>query len=402
MPLRQHGVYLITGGSGGIGLAIAAYLAQTFQARLVLVSRNGLPQRNQWPQILQQSDPQSIEARQISQILQLEEMGSEVLILQADVANEARMRTVLEQAHSRFGAIHGVFHAAGVPGIGLMQLKTSEQAAAVLSPKVQGTLVLERVLQEQATSLDFLMLFSSVTAIVGGPGQADYAAANAFLDAYARSSKAPYRVLSVDWGEWQWNAWEKGLAGYGEMAEFLRENRKRFGLTFEEGIAALQRVLTCDLPQIIVSTQVFDQVIALGNNFTITSIAQQQQQQQKAEMARRPELETSYVAPRNELERKIAALWAKLLYIEQIGIHDNFFDLGGNSLLGMELIAQTKKLCGIADLPSYTLYEAPSVAAMAHLLGRSEPVGIVDKTRDRSERRRESLKQKARGNRSTR
>ena len=363
--LRQQGVYLITGGLGGIGLAVAEHLARTVQAKLILLGRSGLPERSQWPRILQQAAHESsVTARQISEVLQLEGLGSAVCVLQADVANEEQMRRAVQKAIGQFGAIHGVFHAAGVAGTGLMQFKTSEQAAKVLAPKVQGTLVLERVLAAQ--SLDFMALFSSITSMVGGPGQADYSAANAFLDAYACSaSRTQRRVLAIDWSEWQWNAWEEGLAGYGEMAAFLRENRQRFGLTFEEGIEALTRALAYPQARLIVSTQDFYQVLELGKAFTVAAIAQEQQRQKPTSTVKRPELETSYVAPRNETERKVAALWVQLLCLEQVGIHDNFFELGGNSLLGMELIAQAKKIFGVTDLPAYILYEAPSVSTMA-------------------------------------
>src|SRR5256885_17196556 len=115
------------------------------------------------------------------------------------------MRGVIQQASATFGAIHGVLHAAGVPGIGLMQLKTPQMAASVLAPKVMGTLVLERVLQD--LTLDFLVLFSSITSTTGGgPGQVDYCAANAFLDTYARQHRAQHGIpIPSNWGARDWN-----------------------------------------------------------------------------------------------------------------------------------------------------------------------------------------------------
>ena len=165
-PLRQGGVYLITGGLGGIGLALAKHLAREVQARLVLVGRTGLPARQNSPAVLaSQGETEGI-GRRIREVLTLEELGAEVLVIQADVTNKAHMRAAVAQAVATFGALSGVLHAAGVPGIGLTQLKTPEQAAQVLAPKVQGALVLERVLRDHA--LDFLLLFSSVTSTTGG------------------------------------------------------------------------------------------------------------------------------------------------------------------------------------------------------------------------------------------
>src|SRR5205807_651838 len=99
------------------------------------------------------------------------------------------------------------------PGQGLIQNKTRDQVCDVLAPKVQGTLALVDALAE--IPLDFLVLFSSITSLTGGgPGQLDYCAANAFLDAFAQrtAGQHPFTV-AVDWSEWRWNAWEYGLAG---------------------------------------------------------------------------------------------------------------------------------------------------------------------------------------------
>ena len=100
---------------------------------------------------------------------QSEASGAKVLVLRADVSDEAQMRDAVQQAIAMFGTIHGVFHTAGVPGAGLIQLKTPEQAARTLLPKVQGTLTLEQSLR--GIPLDFLVLFSSITSTTGSPGR---------------------------------------------------------------------------------------------------------------------------------------------------------------------------------------------------------------------------------------
>jgi acyl transferase domain-containing protein len=395
--LREQGVYLITGGLGGIGLALAEHLARRVSARLVLVGRKGLPPRAEWQRLLEQEDEGL--ARQIRKIQELERLGARVLVMSADVAHEARMRAVINETLATFGELHGVFHAAGVPGVGLIRHKTREQAERVLQPKLQGTLTLERVLA--GLPLDFLVLFSSITSTTGSPGQIDYSAANAFLDAYAQSNRHKHgRTIAIDWSEWQWNAWEDGMAGFGNMGNFLKENRQRFGLSFQEGMESLERILGCQQPQVVVSTQDFTYVAELSKAFTVATLLQEQQE--KRAVHARPELETSYIAPRNELERKIAALWEQLLGIEQVGIKDNFFDLGGNSLLGVDLIAHMRKAFNIEGLPAYLLYEAPSVAAMAQYLEQSQAAPVSEKIQERSEKRRESLKQRIRGNRRTR
>ncbi len=397
--LQQNGVYLITGGFGGIGLAFAEWLAREVQARLVLVGRHGLPPREQWSELLasEQSSPEL--ERRIRKVEELEALGAQVLFLQADISDEFQMRAVIEQTQVTFGPLHGVLHTAGLPGVGLTQLKKAEQAAQVLAPKVQGTLVLERVLEGQP--LDFLVLFSSITSTTGGgPGQIDYCAANAFLDAYAHSRiGGEWPTIALDWGEWQWNAWEAGLAGYdSEVQTLLRENRQKFGIAFEEGTEALLRALSAEMPHMVVSTQDFRIIAEQSKNFTASTILQQQSRT----IHPRPDLVGSYVPPRNEAEQKIVAIWEELLGISPIGINDNFFELGGNSLNGIDLIARLRRSFNLETLASHVLYEAPSVSDMAQYIEKGKSNEAVKGRFERGEKRRGSLKQRVRETKRTR
>ncbi|PZN93824.1 MAG: hypothetical protein DCF31_11405 [Alphaproteobacteria bacterium] len=201
--LKPGGVYLITGGLGGIGLALADHLARTVAARLVLVSRTPLPPRDQWAARLHANDPDDPIPDRIRRIMAIERLGAEVLVVNVDATNAPRLRHAIRQARDRFGTIDGVFHTAGVLDDGLIALKDPFAASAVLAPKLRGTLALEEALFDAKP--DFIMLFSSVSATLGLAGQIDYAAANAFLDAYAQSKAqcdGPY-VVAVDWSQWQ-------------------------------------------------------------------------------------------------------------------------------------------------------------------------------------------------------
>jgi hypothetical protein len=327
--------------------------------------------------------------------MELEKLGATVLICEADVTEAAQMRAVVEQAEARFGMLHGVIHAAGVPATGLIQLKTEEQAARVLAPKVQGTLALEHALRGR--ELDFLALFSSVTSMTGGgPGQVDYCAANAFLDAYAQSRAGEDRLtLAINWSEWQWNAWEEGLSGYGQEARaYFKANRQRLGITFAEGCEAFARVLAAGLAQMVVSPQNFQQVAAQSKFFTAAEVLERTRQQRLARSSYvRPELASSYVSPGSELETRIVAIWEDLLGVTPVGIHDNFFELGGNSLLGIDLIARLRQLCQVETLGAHVLYEAPTVSAQASYLTSDRTSADMDLRLERGQRRRAGIKQ---------
>jgi len=197
--IAERGVYLITGGLGGIGITIAEDLARRAAARLVLVSRAGLPPRDDWDA---HAGAAGRTGRAVAAIRRIEDAGAEVLVCAADVTSVDDLRRVRAEALGRFGRIDGIVHAAGLAGGGMAEVRDRAAAEQVLAPKVRGTLALRQVFGD--LELDFVALCSSVTALTGGFGQIDYCAANSFLDAYAQSDHGwRGRVVSVNWGAWR-------------------------------------------------------------------------------------------------------------------------------------------------------------------------------------------------------
>ncbi len=201
--IRKQGVYLITGGLGGMGLVLAKHLAKTAQARLVLISRSA--PMSESSKYLSETDHQQLTRfPQIAQDIKiLAELGSQVMIMRADVADQQDMENVIDTVFERFGELNGVIHAAGVAGKNIMQLMSQESATNVFQSKVKGTMVLDSVLtrMKQVNALDFLLLCGSRTVILGGYGQADYISANAFLDSFAeyKQLRTCNNVFTIDW-----------------------------------------------------------------------------------------------------------------------------------------------------------------------------------------------------------
>ncbi|WP_344319342.1 SDR family NAD(P)-dependent oxidoreductase, partial [Actinocatenispora thailandica] len=202
--LPDGGVYLITGGTGGIGGTVAEDLARRCRARIVLLARTPLPPRDQWAALAGGGDRIG---RTVAAIRRIEAAGGQVLPVAADVTDATALRVVRERILAEYGRLDGIVHAAGVPGGGLIEVKTREAVEAVLAPKLAGTRALAEVFGD--LDLAFVVLCGSVTGVVGGLGQADYAAANAYLDAVAHHGGGfGCPVLSVDWGAWS----EVGMA----------------------------------------------------------------------------------------------------------------------------------------------------------------------------------------------
>ncbi|GAB4211745.1 MAG: type I polyketide synthase [Sandaracinaceae bacterium] len=200
--IPERAVVLVTGGLGGLALRFAEHLARARRARLVLVSRSELPPRDRWDAHLRAFGETDRTSQRIARIRSIEAAGGEVLALTADVSIEMEMEEVVARTHERFGPIQVVLHTAGVIRDALFAQKTQADCEEVFTPKIHGTLVLERVLAREPLST--FVLFSSSSTIVAPRGQIDYVAANTFLDAFARSRTriGGPRFLSLAWGIW--------------------------------------------------------------------------------------------------------------------------------------------------------------------------------------------------------
>jgi acyl transferase domain-containing protein/acyl carrier protein len=355
--LRHKGVYLITGGLGGIGLVLAEYLAETVQARLALTGRSGLPERGTWEEWLVNHETNDPVSAKIRKVRSFESMGAEVMILSADVSDETQMRAALGGVYERYGKIHGVVHSAGLSGGGIMQLRQREEVEQVFAPKVKGTLILGKIFAKK--KLDFFVLCSSLTS-GGAPAQVDYCSANAFLDAYAHAADASWRATSVNWDSWQ----EVGMAANTQVPDRLDRLRRRAletGILPAEGKEVFHRILNSFHPQILISTKAL--FIPAGKLAVGEADGETVSEGDNHERYKRPELGSDYVAPGNETEQKIAKIWEKLLGVSNPGIHDNFFELGGHSLVAIQLISRLREAFGV-ELPLRIVFENPTIAGL--------------------------------------
>lgn len=198
---RDGGTYLITGGFGGIGQTVARDLLQNHGANVVLLSRGGVPAREEWDTYLMAHASHDATARRIRALQELEGLGGEVVALAGDIANAQDMARVKAEVEVRFGPVTGVVHAAGVINDGPLLAKREADMEAVFAPKITGLRVLDGLFPDG--SLEVMVLFASSSTVTRPAGQVDYAAANEYLNAYAKARKgAATRVVAVNWGVW--------------------------------------------------------------------------------------------------------------------------------------------------------------------------------------------------------
>ncbi len=327
-PLRSEGVYLITGGLGGIGLALAGWLVEHHSARIVLVGRTRLSERaNQGA-----GNPAEIVAK-------LRQSGAEIWCTAADVTNRSAMAAVFAEAQRRFGRIDGVFHCAGVIHRARLRDVTTESFDEVLRSKVHGCWVLDELLRDNPHAP--LVLFSSVAGIDGNIFQGDYSAASRFLDSFAAWRTAQGRpTISIDWGLWS----EVGMGA--ALARRLAD-RGRLGLSTAEALDAMQRALASGQSHIVI-----DAARWAGSEDHST-----------AALATSP----SALVPRaGHVERAVTALLASVLETDaaRLDRRTGLLDFGLDSMLALKLVRKFENATA-ARLPVTLPFDYPTIEALA-------------------------------------
>jgi thioesterase domain-containing protein/NAD(P)-dependent dehydrogenase (short-subunit alcohol dehydrogenase family)/acyl carrier protein len=355
LPLKKGGVYLVT-GKGGLGWTFAAYLAEQWQARLIIVGRTELT-----------------EPRKLSQIRHWEELGAQVMVASADVADSQRMRSVIEEGRGRFGPIDGVVHTAGVADfLGIIQNRTRAMTTEVLAPKAHGALVLDALLESER--LDFFLMCSSLGNSLYKLkfGQVGYQAANEFLEAFAayRSANRHGLTITVNWIDWKEVGMTARVSGSDHDGALVDAS-----LAPAEGVDALRRLLGCGRSRVSVSTMDWPALQAFVEREIHRDVS--------AQLRERPELDSEFAMPGTEVEKSLASLWQRFLGVESIGVDDDFFALGGDSLLAVQLIARINEAFS-TDFPSHILIKHKTVTALARLIqpesqpGQTSITGYVD------------------------
>jgi acyl transferase domain-containing protein/acyl carrier protein len=347
-PVTAGGAYLVTGGFGGLGLAVASWLAERGAGTVALMGREG-------------PRPGAAEA-----LARLRSAGVELLELRGDVRSSGDVDAAFERLARAPGRLGGVVHAAGVLDDGPLLGLTRASLATVLGPKLAGAWNVAAAARRHG--VDWLAFFSSAAAVLGSPGQASYCAANAFLDGFAASLRAEgFRALSVGWGPWA----EAGMAADADLALSTTVN----AIAPADGVRTLERLLAdgrvhalalgFDLRHII-QFYPSGRGLSLLDEVTDETTALLRNAGRRAEPAERPALTREYVAPRTPLEERVAAIWQSALGMSPIGVYDGFFELGGDSVFANQIIFEIGSALGVRIDP-VSAFEDFTIARLAEL-----------------------------------
>jgi phthiocerol/phenolphthiocerol synthesis type-I polyketide synthase B len=371
---RKDGAYLITGGLGGLGLSVAAEMVRQGARRLVLMGRQGLPPRQEWSD----ANPESPQGRRILAVRKLESAGATVHVLNADVSRADD----LERALSRYAAeswppIIGVVHAAGILANRLALELDPETFGRVLEPKLAGARNLDRLLPD----VELFVLFSSIIAVLGFAGMANYAAANASLDALAANRRQRgAHGLSIQWGAWQ----DTGMLSR-ELTQNGSEDMLRRGIgtiTPEQGAdlfgallgsdAATLSIIPIDWAQYGAAYRgrvrpSFRKCIGDGGSSGsedvsggLAAAANPEQRQRLLENILRETLSHVLRIPSDRIDRR-----------------QNFGTLGLDSLMALELRNQLEGMLGLS-LSATVTFNFPTVQRLARFLAGQFNVGEDD------------------------
>jgi len=202
--IKNNGVYIITGGSGGIGRVLTTLIAKKVEgATIVWTGRKTFPDRADWNKLLERNSTDNVLKEKIRTIQEVENLGSKVAYYAVELLDFNKMQQTINAIEEKFGAINGVVHSAGVAGGGMVSSMSKEKIEPVIDPKVQGTLILKELLKDK--DIDFIHLYSSITAILGEIGRVDYISGNSFMDACANAKGWLHNsasVSSINWGQW--------------------------------------------------------------------------------------------------------------------------------------------------------------------------------------------------------
>lgn len=411
----RGGVYLVTGGVGGVGTEVVKYLRGRFQARVVAVGRSPL-------------DSASVAAS----FRELARLPGDTIYVQADAADDAGLRAAAVAARERWGQdLDGAVHLAGVFQERPLAEESITGLRAAMRSKVHGTLALHRLLRERPGRT--LVTFSSAYGYLGGFGAGAYASANAFLDAFALSQAGgETTVYAIGWSLWD----DIGMSRGYRIEDAARARGFRL-MSRTQALNSLAAVLRREVAHVLVGLDPTGRTIRsqvehhdrraerltaywVGEHDAFSHARPGELQardrlgrpseihlraidtlprgagggvDRRALLARLRGVDAAPVAPSTHFEQVVAETWRSALNLDSVSINDNFFDLGGTSLLAAQVAGRLRELLQ-RNIDANEMFQFPTIAAQAaHLSGDTDGDAVaVAESQSRGAARRASAR----------
>jgi len=363
-PLKQQGVYLITGGLSGIGLELALSLATKQQAKLILVARSEFPKPSLWQRWLEQHDEHHSISVKIRKLLKANASANNYLICKADVTNINDMKNVIRKAESCFSQINGVIHSAGISTGVFVQKQTNANITKTFAPKIQGTWVLHQLFKNK--NLDLMVLFSSISTILGGLGFSDYCAANNFLDTYASygMNNQKTKILTIGWDGWD-------EVGMGVESAKKQNQLNNTGLSTVDGINTFYRILQSEHHHLLVSTKNLSERMAKG-------IFIDENKNTENKLTTKIPIQSI-----DKIKLQLTDIWKFYLGIDHIEQNDDFFEIGGDSLLAVQLLTKINHELSLTLSP-HILIGSPTINKLADFIKQTQSTSKTNITNSTS------------------
>lgn len=337
--LKGDGVYIITGGLGGLAGELVKNFIQRKSLNIALIGRRDIENRAEapWVDLSHNYSEQNL-------------YNSSISYHRADICCEPELKRVLEMLRQKFGKINGIIHTAGIKGKGFLRELTIGDFEEVLKPKTEGAILLDQLTERD--DLDFFLLFSSATTLFGGHGNGDYVCANAFLDEYAGRSRYGNFIQVINWTGWK-EAGMFALSGSREDSVFMSIETK-------QAIDAMWQAIGQGWERVIIGELNEDKLLGISETDMPVKLPKAFgfKRRDKDKGSKAVELHGRLEGSYSEVEKNIANVFSKVLNLDVIDIYDSFYQLGGDSISAAELMKEIDKqypgFIGISDIFTYS------------------------------------------------
>jgi len=348
------GKFLIINGLQEIGFSLARHLTQDEGTEAILLDRAFFPAEVEWDSWLEEQSENDPTSRQIRRFRDCNRERISVTTL--NPSNSDAMRR-FKQAQGPFRAI---FFLSQLSEAALIQAKFAETPSSLLATRIVELRCLEQLYDgEQA-----VVLFTENRG-ESGIGYAEQAACYQVTYRFAEQMSAKNLPFScVDWGTRSWTDVTIDEKNLDPMQKGLVEKRKLYGMSQQDALQTLDRLLPWGLSRTVISTRDYEPVLAQLDTYTAAFFQEQFHKLGGGAVSQeRPELSEAYVPPSTETETFLADQWGYFFGIDKLGINDNFFELGGNSLLAVQMLTKVTEKLGI-EVSAEQLFEMPSIAVL--------------------------------------